>query len=66
MKLQAAFAILAVASTASAITIPVSRVKQRAPLRPNLDKRGVGILAAAGGVDLKNTNNKLYTSTVQG
>ncbi|KAG8745743.1 hypothetical protein FRC12_014472, partial [Ceratobasidium sp. 428] len=65
MKLEAAFTILAVASTASAVTIPVSRVKQRAPLRPNVDKRGVGILAAAGGVDLKNTNNNIYTSTVQ-
>ncbi|KAG8743450.1 hypothetical protein FRC10_012030 [Ceratobasidium sp. 414] len=65
MKLEAAFTILAVASTASAITIPVSRVKQRAPLRPNFDKRGFGVLAAAGNVELNNTQNNIYTSTVQ-
>ncbi|KAG9094398.1 hypothetical protein FRC07_011307 [Ceratobasidium sp. 392] len=65
MKLEAAFSVLAAASTASAITIPVSRVKPRAPLRPNFDKRGFAVLAAAGGVQLKNTDNNIYTSTVQ-
>ncbi|KAG9089483.1 hypothetical protein FS749_001300 [Ceratobasidium sp. UAMH 11750] len=65
MKLKAAFPIFAVASTASAITIPVTRVKPRAPLRPNFDKRGFGVLAAAGNVALNNTQNNIYTSTVQ-
>jgi hypothetical protein len=65
MKLEAAFSILAVASTASALQIPVTRIRSRAPLLPSLDKRGFAVLAAGGGVSLKNTENNIYTSTMQ-
>ncbi|QRV98205.1 aspartyl protease [Ceratobasidium sp. AG-Ba] len=67
MKLEAAFTILAVASTASAFTLPVTRLKSRVPqLHPNPNKRGFGtILAAGGSVGLKNTQNNIYTSTVR-
>jgi hypothetical protein len=65
MRLEAAFSILAVASSASALQIPVSRIKSRAPLLPSLNRRGFSVLAAGGGVGLNNTQNNIYTSKMQ-
>ena len=65
MKSGAAISILAAASTVSAIHIPVSRVKPRIPLSPELTRRGFNVLAAGGGVALTNSQNNIYTSTVQ-
>ncbi|KAF8608214.1 acid protease [Ceratobasidium sp. AG-I] len=65
MKSAAAISILAAVSTVSAVHIPVSRVKSRAPLSPELVRRGFSVLAAGGGVALTNSQNNIYTSTVQ-
>ncbi|CAE6415017.1 unnamed protein product [Rhizoctonia solani] len=52
-------------STVSALQIPVSRIKPRAPLSPGLQRRGFTILAASGDATLSNGENNIYTTTVQ-
>lgn len=66
MKSRTAISILAAVSTVSAVHIPVSRVKPRAPLSSELTRRGFAVLAAGGSVGLNSSQGgNLYTSTVQ-
>ncbi|CEL56532.1 putative aspartic-type endopeptidase CTSD OS=Arthroderma benhamiae (strain ATCC MYA-4681 / CBS 112371) GN=CTSD PE=3 SV=1 [Rhizoctonia solani AG-1 IB] len=64
MKSGSTLSLLAAASTVSGLHFPVSRVKPRT-LPSGLERRGFTILAATGGATLTNTENNIYTTTVQ-
>ncbi|KAF8706625.1 Acid protease, partial [Rhizoctonia solani] len=64
MKSGATLSLLTAVSTVSGLHFPVSRVKPRT-LSSGLERRGFTVLAASSDPTLTNTENNIYTTTMQ-